>query len=49
VATINSGVEPQANAFHHVKSVMETTTVLMAVTKPTAVCSTHFLSIDFNN
>jgi len=37
VAEISSSVEQDATAFHSVKSVMATTTVLMAVTKPTAV------------
>jgi len=41
VAAISSSVEPDATAFHSVKSVMETITVLMAVMKPTAVCSIH--------
>jgi len=37
VATISSSVKQDATASHNVKSVMETLTVLMAVTKLTAV------------
>jgi len=37
VATISSSVKQDVTASHNVKFVTETLTVLMAVTKPTAV------------
>ena len=53
MATISSSVKPDATASHSVKSVTETLTALMAVTKPTAVRSIHidraYMLIAFSN
>ena len=45
VATISSSVKQDATASHNVKSVMETLTVLMAATKPTAVSGIPYLDL----